>query len=528
MPRMRYTSGGKEGEVLSRARALEKDYTLLLPRSPDGKVSDLFPRLEQDLKTVQKFSEDASQLERLMFRGEPLARAYAGLLHYALERPTLNHLVARFPTGDIPFLPFERVPKEELIAVQYYDDPRRLILGYLQYAKPGLFGGGGNHFYAVDRNVVCTGKADEPPATFVESTVRSLPYRLQPLPADGKGESGLGCVHLARGDREPYLEIDWPSAHQVLRVCVRCLSEDRHLLASLNGSMVVPDPDSEFSVKGIYPLEHRHAGPCPAPALPSLSRRAEGNYRAGRISDAELLKELVQESEAALRSYRGLLLIAGGVCFGDEVKPFVDALGATTAERKALQEVLGRLGEPLLLSELSAGKVVDALWKDHAQELLEAVGASPEEAERIAQEGRGRGRSAEQLNRLARLRAEEATVAELPRYRELSPEARLADELARAYRRGGTQATERRISLEDPPEGKIRGMAWAFLVALGKEQGQAWRFSDTEKEFGQALVPSVDRLLKAPPGEYHQALEQLLTEAGVTHWGSLEPPSAPS
>jgi hypothetical protein len=542
MPRIRYTSGGKEGEVLSRARALAKDPTLLLPRAPDGSLSPLFPRLLQDLKTVQGHAEEPDQLDRLTFRGEPLARAYAGLLHYAAKRPSLNHQVARFPTGDIPYLPVERVPKEELIAVQYFDDPRRLLLGYLHYARPSLFGGGGYHFYATKDSVVCTGRSADPPTSFVENALGEIPYRLTVLPGEEGWPDGtvLACSHLVRGDREPYLEVRWASARRTLRVCRRCAGEDRHLLASLSGSMVVPDPAGEFEVTVVYPLQHEHREACPAGEPPGLSRRSEKAYREGRLADQELLKEHLAEVEGSLRSHRGRLLIGGGRCFGEEVPLFVDALDPTPAERTALRRVLGRMEEPLLAPELSAGKVVEALWKDHARELLRAVGASPAEVDRFSAEGRSGGRAAETLNRVARRRAEEATVAELPRYHELSAEAHLADDLARRYRRGGAADVEHRISVADPPEGKVRGLAWAFLVALGKEQGQAWRFSDTEKEFGGSLAPSAERLLKASPEEYHAALERLLTEAGVTRWGrrlpseegpseaSSNPPSSPS
>ncbi len=541
MPRIRYTSGGKEGEVLARARALAKDPTLLLPRAPDGSLSPLFPRLAQDLKTVQGHAEEPDQLDRLTFRGEPLARAYAGLLHYAAKRPSLNHQLARFPTGDIPYLPVERVPKEELIAVQYFDDPRRLLLGFLHYARPSLFGGGGYHFYATQEAVVCTGKSADPPASFVEDALRAIPYRLGTLPR-GDGSEGvvLACAHLVRGDREPYLEIRWASAHRTLRVCRRCAGEDRHLLGSLSGSMVVPDPAGDFEVDVVYPLKHEHREPCPAGEPSHLSRRSEKAYRDGRLADSELLKEHLTEVEGSFRAHRGRLLLGGGRCFGEEVPLFVDALDPTPAERTALRRVLGRREEPLLAPELSAGKVVEALWKDHARELLRAVGASPAEVERFSAEGRSGGRAAETLNRVARRRAEEATVAELPRYLELSAEAHLADDLARRYRRGGASDVEHRISVADPPEGKVRGLAWAFLVALGKEQAQAWRFSETEREFGGSLAPAAERLLKSSPEGYHDALERLLTEAGVTRWGkrapseeepsetSSNPPSSPS
>lgn len=530
MPRVRYTSGGKEGELLTRAKALRKDPTLLLPRLAKGCPDAPFERIRRDLETVKEAKQDSDELHRLSGRGEDLARSLAGLLYYAEEHPDINSAVARHPTGDIPFLPLANASKESLIAVQYYDDPRRLLLGYVHLAKGGFFGGGGLHFYALEREILCTGREAAPPPEFVRATLERLPYRIAPAAgeATGAGTSGrrdasshvMICPHLARGDAEAHLIVRWTSVDRTLKICRKCAREDTHLLSSLSESMAIPSLEGEFEVEATLPIDHAHKGACVLTSLPSLSSSLEKRYRAGRLSDAALLKSFGEDVDRSLESVRSTVLVAGGRCYEGNVEDFLEALGPTPVERAALSEVLPTLGRPLICPEARAGKVVELLWKDHSMELLTAAGASPEEARRREAEARSApGRVAEVLNRMAQHLKEEEAVAQLPSYRDLVPEAALADRLARLMRTSGAPEVERSIARESPPEGKVRGLAWAFLLALGKEGQQAWRFSDTEKEFGEALAPAARKLLHAPAKGYHEALNALLLEAGIPTWG---------
>lgn len=527
MPRVRTTSGGREGELLARAKALRKDPTLLLPKLADDCPTGPFDRIRKDLESVQAAKQDANELEYLAGKGEDLARAYAGLLHYAEERPQLPALVARSATGELPYLPVAKASKEALIAVQYYDDPRRLLLGYLALARGGLFGGGGYHFYALENGILCTGKTADPPAEFVRASLERIPYRLAPPPSEGAGGGGRDaqsplrvCQHLARGDAEEHLVIRWRSVNRTLKVCQKCAREDVHLLAALSENMVIPDPDGEFEVEATLPIEHKHKGDCPLSQLPPLSGALEKRYRGGKLSDAEVLKAHREDVDRVVNSQRRPLLVAGGQCYQEDLERFLQALGPTPAEKRALSKVLPTLDCPLISPEARAGKVVEMLWKEHAVELLQAAGASPEEARRREAEARSApGRAAEVLNRFAQQRKEEATLAKLPTYEDLVPEAALADRLARLYRTAGAAEVERQIARESPPEGKTRGLAWAFLLALEKSSGQAWRFSDTEQEFGAALAEGAKRLLDAPSEEYHEALHALLLEAGIPAWG---------
>lgn len=515
MPRLRYTSGGKEGELLSRAKELRKDPELLLPRLTNDCPERPFDKIREALKEVQAAKDDAALLQKLSGRGENLARAYAGLLYFAEERPTSSMVVARYPTGDIPYMPLGSAPKEEQIAVQYYDDPRRLLLGYLRLARGGFLAGAGLHFYALEDGIVCTGREAAPPQEFVKASLERLPYRLSP-----SGNKALVCAHLARGELEPSLSIHWRSANRTLKVCRRCAKEDAHLISSLSENMAIPDAEGDFEVQAVYPLEHKHAETCPLKELPTLSSSEEKRYRSGRVSDGEFLGSYAKQVEDGLAGLREPVLVAGGRCFNRDVAALIEALNPTPAEKRALKAVLPEVHGPLIVADLSAGKVLEILWKDWATELLGAVGATDDEAARAQAEFQSApGRVSELLGRLYRHHQETTILAKLPRYRRLNSEAALADQLARLYRIQGGAAVERKIVADNPPEGKIRGVAWAFLLALGRTQGQAWRFSETEQEFGASLQSAAKTLLDADPADYHKALDALLTLAGSPSWG---------
>ena len=527
MPRYHATSGLKEGELLGRARELRKDYRPLLPTCRGEAPPETFDRLRKALEAVQEVRDDAGALKKLSTRGDDLARAYAGLLHWAREKPELSTLVVRTPSGSIPYLPVAPADPEALIAVQYYDDPRRLLHGYLKYARGSLFGGGGYHFYALERGIVCTGRSADPPPEFVRSTLDRLPYRLSP--GTGKeGEAIRQCPHLLRGEREAHIRLRWLSAGLTLEVCRRCAKPDVHLLSAVSENMAIPHVEADFTVETVYPLEHVHPGSCPLATIPPLLASEEKRYRSGKVSDEELLSDLTNAMQAHLSGQRERILVAGGTCFGTDLEAAVEGLHADPMEARALKAALEERTGPLVVAEPTVGKVLEALWKEHAETLLQAVGAPAEEAARLARENRSPvGRVNDLLTRVARRHRELDKLAELPRYRDLVPEAALADSLGRLYRTQGGGAVERRIAQVNPADGKLRGLAWAFLCALGRGENQSWRYSDTEREFGEILIPKVRRLLEAEPGGYHAALADLLTEAGVSWWGERvdgEPP----
>ncbi len=513
MARIRKGSGLREQDLVSRAKALSASVDPLLPRLSGDVSTDRFERRRLDLEEVRASRDDADRLERLSRHGDPLARAYAGLLKFALEPKPLAVVSFELPGGPVSYAPLARTDREAEVAVQQSDDPSRLLLGYIDWARRGF------HFFAGRRTLWCTGRSDQPPEEFREEKLAELPYRL----VENPGHERFNCPHLAQGEPRPFLEVGWVGAGTAFRICRRCAKDDRHLLSNLSDGTASPDPSREFPVSAELNVRCTGGPECVHAALPPLGRALVRGYEYGRLSDSRLLDDYLAEIRPRVERSGRTTLVAGGVCYGDRLGAFVDALRPSAVERRALETVLPHRSGYFEVDEPSASRALERLWPDHAEEIVRSIVSDPDEARRLVDDARGApGRVAEILKRAQRKSEEREVLEALPRYSRLAREATWVDRIAREYRTHREAGAERAILQSLPREGKERGLAYGFLFAVGRANAHAWQFSPTEKEFGQALAGRARELLTAPAAGYHHALDRLLQAAGVADWGELE------
>ena len=508
--RARRASGGREGELVQRASRLRKSVDPLLPRLTEACPTARFDKLRAGLEAVREVRDDAARLDRIGRWGDPFVRAYAGLLKFYLEPELPGVLVARYPAGDVTFAPLARAPREALIAVQLGDDPMRLLLGYLDWARKGY------HFYATDRELFCSGPDPTPPPQFRDALLEELPYRLEPT----KDRSAFVCPHLRAGEPVPLVEVDWAGAGMSFRVCRRCTKGDRQLLAAVTQRVAVPKPERAFPFDLRLNVACRAGEACLHARLPGPSRAVRKGYLFGRLSDAEALDAYRKEAQQRLDSDRSPRFVAAGTCYGGDRTAFIEALGPTAEERRALEEVLPSVEGHFEIPEATASQALEKLWPQHADRIVAAIVPDPGRAEQLVRDARSApGRVSELLHRAARDTRERELLEKLPRYSSLVPEAQLPDAVARSYRIGGAVSAQKVLLQTLPREGKERGIGYGLLVALGHAAAQDWQFTPTEQEFGRSLVEQAKRLLEAPPEGYDAALGALLAAAGVTAWG---------
>ena len=510
--RARRASGGREGELLQRATKLRGSVDPLLPTLTADCPTDRFDRLREDLDHIREIRDDSGALGRVSRWSEPIVRAYAGLLRFYLEPELPGVLVAPMPGGEVTFAPLGNAPTEAQVAVQQFEDPRRLLLAYLDWARKGF------HFFATADRLYCTGRDPKPPPEFLESQLAGLPYHLTAGP-DGR----FDCAHLARGEPVAFLSVEWPEASRAFRVCRRCAKSDRQLLASLSVGLAVPDPEATFPVRASLNVDCRSTTDCVHRHLPELPRGLRKRYHFGRLADAELLEAYRDELAPRLRGSREPTFVAAGVCFGPDREGFLAHLAPTPEERRALESVLPGITGLFEVEEASASRALERLWHEHAEEIVEAIVEDPQEAARIVREAKASpGRVSDLLRRAARANRERAALDALPRYLRLGPEARFVDAVARAYRGQGGKAAERTLLERLPREGRERGLAYALLTAVGAARAHEWQFSDTERTFGTTLADRARELLHGPSESYHDLLGALLGAAGVADWGALD------
>ncbi len=513
MARIRKGSGIREHDLTARAKALSTSVDPLLPRLRDGCPTERFDRRRAELEEVRAARDDPRRLEKLSRHGDPLARAYAGLLRFANEPTDLAVVSFDLPGGPVSYAPLARTDREAEVAVQQSDDPSRLLLGYIDWARKGF------HFFAGRRALWCTGRSDRPPEEFRSEKVADLPYRLLEVPAHHRYD----CPHLKDGEPRPFLEVGWVGAETTFRVCRRCAKDDRHLLGTLSDGTASPDPSAEFPVRAELNVRCTAGADCVHAELPPLARAHLRSYEYGRLSDAQLLDAYLADLRPRIEGSGRTTRVAGGVCHGDRVAAFVEALRPSAVERRALETVLADRAGYFEVDEPSASRALERLWPYHAEAIFRSIVSDPTEARRLVEEARAApGRVTEILKRAQRQSEEREVLDSLPRYARLAREAAWVDRVAREFRTHREPGAERAILQSLPREGKERGLAYGLLLAVGRANAHGWQFSSTEKEFGLALAEHARDVLHAPSAAYHAALDRLLQAAGVADWGALE------
>ncbi|HXW66500.1 MAG TPA: hypothetical protein VEL82_01245 [Thermoplasmata archaeon] len=514
MARLRRGSGVREHDLVARAKVLRESVDPLLPKRTADCPPERFAKLRTELEGVREARDDDKRLGWLTRWGDPLARSYAGLLKFYLEPSAPTVVAFSLPDGDVSFAPLAKAPRETEVAVQQSDEPARLLLGYVEWARRGF------HFFATRRTLWCTGRDPTPPAEFKAERIAELPYRL----IEDAAHHRYVCPHLKDGEPRPYLEVGWNGAGVVFRVCRRCAKPDRHLLSSLSDGAAVPDPAQEFPVDARWNARCKGGPDCVHARLPELPRPLRRRYDLGRLSDGQLLDAYADEIRPRIEGTNRPTLVAGGVCYGAQLDAFVEALQGTALERRAVERALAHVDGYFEVDEPIASRALERLWAEHAEEIVRTIVPDPEEARRwIAETRASPGRVAELLKRAQRRSEERQVLDELPRYRRLAREAAWVDRIAREYRIHGEGLAERAIVQSLPAEGKERGLAYGLLLALGRATNHAWQFSKTEQEFGAALADRARSTLAAPAARYHAALDALLQAAGVADWGEQAP-----
>lgn len=517
MPRIRRASGVREQDLIARAKVLRGSIEGLLPRRTAECPPERFDKLREELEAVRAARDDARRLDRMARWGDSLARSYAGLLKFYLDPSPPVVVAFPLPAGEVSYAPLARAPRETEVAIQQSDDPDRLMLGYMDWSRKGF------HFFATRKVLWSTGRSATPPAEFFAERIADLPYRM----VEDTAQHRFECPHLKDGEPRPFLAVGWPGAGREFRVCRRCAKDERHLLSALSEGAAVPDPAQEFPVSAELHVSCRGGPECVHAALPPLPKALKRSYELGRLSDAKLLDAYLTEITGRIERTDRPTFVAGGICYGRDLPSFLDALRPSPIERRALERVLGTVDGYFEVDEPSASRALERLWPRHAEAIVRTIVADPHEARRLIEDARGApGRVAEILKRAQQRSDERELLDQLPRYRTLSREAAWVDRVAREFRTHREVGAERAIVQSLPREGKERGLAFGFLLALGRGPAHAWQFSPTEQEFGTALAEQVRRLLHAPADGYHAALDRLLQSAGVADWGVREASSS--
>jgi hypothetical protein len=437
------------------------------------------------------------------------------MLAAAGKAPYLASL--KVPQGEVFYAVRGKVAKEKLVGMQWFDHPIYRLLLYLDLAvkRPFL------HFYSTRDRLYCSCKEPRPPADYVEYAMHQPKANISQV-ADGV----WSCPHIDAGTLKAggtlegtYLRIAWSSGGQVLGVCKRCAKTSRDsTLGSISSHMAVPRLEDDFDIKVL----HRLSGSEDCPLWDRLSKmplEADDleDYLKGRLDDSGLIERQLEKVAEALRDHRGPHFILEERSFCDDASAFLDAIDPSDEERLALEAVLPQLDHPLILERATPSKVLGELWEDHGEEMLGAVvGGDEELLDKYLDHPDVHSSPSLVLKRALVDHRRRTIISRLPQYGKLPMVARFADKVARAYRTEGTDGAIRTVEKERGSEKRIKPVAYAFLLALGKEASKKWQYDRTEIDFATFLQEKAKDLLEAEPEDYHAALQALLSATGST------------
>ena len=480
--------------IRERARALADDPTPALPDCVGGCV--LFSPMSSARRGVlaaHAARDDDAKLEKLATRGNDLARAYAATL--LLARAEKIPYVAELRLGGIsaPYVIRGRTKPFYLAGLQNSDDRQLRLLAYTPWVKKR-----GLHVWSTAEGVTCTGKRPTPPDAFLDAEAEELGL-------EARGARRV-CEH-GGADAGDAIVLGFAGAEATLERCRACLDDAPFLHAVARH---VAAPGVTKSVLRVRAALAPLVGPAP-PVDARLSDATLEAYRLGKLKDVELLDAARASRAEALRALPHALYVAGDRAYATP-EELVAALAPSPAEARALRAGLEGRDRPLVLDKATAARALAELWPERGLAMLTAAGDEAT-AKRIHREGVKPEEAADLVRRAEREGARRVALQGLPAYDRLPPVAGAADAIARAFRSEGHDGAVR-AAMERASSGKAKGVALAFLEALGSAKGQEWRFAQADREVAAGLAGDVETLLRGEASGYHSALVAVSRRTG--------------
>lgn len=493
----RTASKSMEKQLVENAKQLKKDPLIVLP-DYDDKFSELvFKKIKRSLEKVDRFKDDIKKLEKLS-KKKSFGGAFAGTLLLAHSEKAPYLAVAKFPTGDITYAQRGKADKEQLISIQHYDDPILRLIGIKKIAEKTKI-----HIYSWDEGYVSTGREAKPPEKFINFIIKKTGLKLN--------KNIAICEHI-KPDKtknkeicsENYLRIYWKSADVIISLCESCAKSKKNTIFDITKYMIESDISSDFSFDIIGQVLKGKK------LETDQQTQFIDEYLSGEINDLDFIKKNMKNREESIKDLGERILVIDGVSYGDNVDEFIKALKPNKFEKQGLELILKQVQEPVVVNNATPNKVLEKFWEDQGLNILNLLIDDKEMAEKFFSL---EDPPSEILELVVNYKQRQNILSQLPNYSSLPPLAKFIDNAARTYKTFGEKKTLIEIKNE-PDNPKAKSVAYAFLLAFGKGDDKKWKYSQVEIEYGTFLKDYVKKLLDSKPGEYHNALQELLTVSG--------------
>jgi len=486
----------QEKYLIENAKKLQEDPFLILPACT-GDTKKYFQKLQKQLTKIHQRRNDEGKLEKLSHK-KGLDGALAGTYLLAISEKAPYLAVLTFPTGDITYAQRGKADKEKLIAVQHFDDPVFRLRGIKDIVfKKKLY------VYSWDNGYVCTGKEAHPPQEFIEFIRNKVGF-----PAIN---DVITCPHIPSDTAKKkdylnlnYLRIEWKPARTIIALCENCTKSTKNTMFSISKYMLQRNFSDDFDIEVITQIG-KHGMFSEKQKTAHLQE-----YLTGKLTDYDFIKKIAKSEEEHAKQGEEKILVLDGISYGTDVTRFVDALQPNTYEKTALEFILQKDQEPLIVSKITPSKILEQYWNKYGKEFLESILNNKEKAESLFQ----LNDTPSNIVILAfEYQQRRMILSQLPNYDCLPPLATFADTITRTYKTFGKKKALAEIKNHpDTPKGK--SIAYAFLLAFGKGAEVKWKYSKEEIDYGEFLKDHARKLLDVKPEEYSVVLQQLLAACG--------------
>jgi hypothetical protein len=486
----------QEKYLIENAKKLQEDPFLILPTCTEDSKK-YFQKLRKQLTRIHHYRTDEGKLEALSHK-KGLDGALAGTYLLAISEKAPYLAALTFPSGDISYAQRGKADKEKLIAVQHFDDPVFRLRGIKDLVvKKKLY------VYSWDTGYVCTGKEAHPPLDFINFIRNKV--GLSSL------KDVMSCPHIPPDTAKKkeylslnYLRIEWKSARIIIALCENCAKSTKNTMFTISKYMLQRNLSDDFDIE-VMTQVGKHS------VLSNKQKNAHlQEYLTGGLTDYEFIKKIAKSHEEHVTQSEEKILVLDGVSYGTDVPRFVDALHPNSTEKSALEFILQKSQESLIVSKTTPSKVLERYWNQYGNEFLESILDDKEMATSLFQ----LNDTPSNIVILAfEYKQRRMILSQLPYYANLPPLAAFADVVARTYRTFGEKKALAEIKNHpDTPKGK--SIAYAFLLAFGKATDVKWKYSKEEVEYGEFLKDHARKLLDVQPEKYNDVLRELLTVCG--------------
>ncbi len=493
----RTATKSQEKNLIENAKKLRDDPFIILPECTEDNCKKYFVKIRKRLEKISRFKDDADKLEKLSNK-KGLEGAFAGTLSLAISGKAPYLGVVKFSMGDITYAQRGKAEKEKLIAVQRFDDPILRLLGIKDLAfKKGLY------VYSWNKGFVCTGVKASPPKEFIDFIANKLGFSFK--------NNIIFCNHVnpekAKNKeflKKYYLRINWKSTGMIIAICEDCAKSTKNTMFNISKYMLVPDLSDDFKVDVVAQVvKHKD---------PSLKQETKylRDYLSGELTDYDFINKNVKNQEETVKQSEEKILVLNGVSYGSDVQGFVDALKPNKYEKLALEFILEKIEEPLVVSEVNSNRILEMYWDQNGKEFICSVIDDENMADSLFNLD---DTPSNILTMVFEYRNRREILSQLPQYNSLPPLANFADNIAKTYKTFGKKKALGEIKKRlDNPKG--RSLAYAFLLTFKKGEDTKWQYSKEEIEYGKFLKEYAKNLLDAEPKKYSKALQNLLTASG--------------